>query len=56
MDYMQLLTFMYSYIIKVVSLLALTFTLLLIIQLIFYKIFNINLYKILNKKLFTSQL
>lgn len=51
MNYLQLLLYIYLYIIKIGLCLAGAFALFLVIQLIFYRCFHINIYKKINKLL-----
>ena len=52
MTYFELLIFAYKYIGIITLYIIASFIILLLIQLIFYKVFNINLYKLINKFLF----
>lgn len=48
----SLLIDLYLYILIIMFYITASFIILLLIQLIFYKVFNINLYKLINKFLF----
>lgn len=52
MTYFDLLIFAYKYIAIIILHIIAGLAILLLIQFIFYRIFNINLYKIIMKKLF----
>ena len=52
MTYFELLIFIYKYIGIIALYITTGFIVLLLIQFIFYRIFDINLYKIITKKIF----